>query len=68
MIYSKIFCILFSRNWPCFLVLQPLNIQARLKIATAPSEQDYVRPVFDAKIDLEEISLNINRNQVRKKD
>jgi hypothetical protein len=37
-------------------------------MATAPSEQDYVRPVFDAKIDLEQISLNINRNQVRKKD
>ncbi|CAF3740023.1 unnamed protein product, partial [Rotaria sordida] len=33
------------------------------EMAYTPSEQEYVRPVFDAKIDLEQISLNINRNQ-----
>ncbi|CAF3978777.1 unnamed protein product [Adineta steineri] len=44
-------------------ILQPLNIQAKLKIATASSEQHYVRPVVDAQVDLEQISFNIDRNQ-----
>ncbi|CAF1301171.1 unnamed protein product, partial [Rotaria sordida] len=44
-------------------ILQPLNINIKLKMATTPREQDYVRPVFDAKIDVHRINLNINRNQ-----
>ncbi|CAF0772278.1 unnamed protein product [Didymodactylos carnosus] len=44
-------------------ILRPLNIQARSKIAKTPHEQGYVRSVFDAKIDLEQISINLNRNQ-----
>ncbi|CAF2841774.1 unnamed protein product [Rotaria sp. Silwood2] len=44
-------------------ILRPLNISVKIKIAATPHEQDYARPVFDAKIDLDYISLNINRNQ-----
>ena len=35
-------------------------------MTTIPREQDNVQPVFDAKIDVHRINLNINRNQVRK--
>ncbi len=51
-----------------FTVLKPSNIKAKLKIATMPSQQDYLQPVLDAKIDLEQIYLNINRDQVEKKN
>jgi hypothetical protein len=47
-------------------VLKPLNIKVQLKIATMPSQQHYARPVFDAKIDIDQINLNINRDQVEK--
>jgi len=49
-----------------FVVLQPLNIKVKLKIATMPSQQDYARPVIDAKIDIDQINFNINRDQVEK--
>ena len=29
-----------------------------------PREEGFKRPMFDIKVDLDEISLNINRNQV----
>jgi hypothetical protein len=29
-----------------------------------PREEGYKRPMFDIKVDLDEISLNINRDQV----
>ncbi|CAF4278394.1 unnamed protein product [Rotaria sp. Silwood2] len=48
-------------------ILRPLNINVKLKIAATPREQDYARPAFDARIDLDHISLNINRNQIKKK-
>ncbi|CAF1105334.1 unnamed protein product [Rotaria sp. Silwood1] len=44
-------------------ILRPLNISVKIKVAATPHKQDYARPVFDAKIDLDYISLNINRNQ-----
>lgn len=31
-----------------------------------PRQEDFKRPMFDIKIDLDEISLNINRDQVKK--
>jgi GH25 family lysozyme M1 (1,4-beta-N-acetylmuramidase) len=53
-----------SLNKFFFAVLEPSNINAKLKISKMPSEQDYTRPVLDVKIDLKQINLNINRDQV----
>jgi hypothetical protein len=47
-----------------FLVLQPLNAQAKIKVAKTAEEQDFEEVVLTAKIDFEEIQMNINRNQV----
>jgi hypothetical protein len=30
-----------------------------------PHQENFKRPMFDIKIDLDEINLNINRNQVK---
>jgi len=30
-----------------------------------PRQDDFKRPMFDIKVDLDEISLNINRDQVK---
>jgi hypothetical protein len=39
-------------------------VKAKLKIAKTAQEQDFQQAVLDAKIDFEEIYININRNQV----
>ncbi|CAF1461892.1 unnamed protein product [Adineta ricciae] len=44
-------------------VLQPLNIETKLQIASIPSEQAYVQPVLDVQIDFGKSYFNINRNQ-----
>jgi hypothetical protein len=54
-IYKKKFC----------LVLRPLNVKARLILAMKPRQEDFKRPMFDIKIDLDEISLNMNLDQVK---
>jgi hypothetical protein len=48
----------------CLLVLQPLNVQAKLEIGKTGQEQDFHQPVLNAQIHFQEIYLNINRNQV----
>lgn len=48
----------------CFcVVLRPLNVKARLILAMKPREDNFQRPLFDIKVDLDEISLNLNRDQ-----
>jgi hypothetical protein len=37
---------------------------ARVILVMKPRTEDYKRPMFDIKVDLDEISLNINRDQV----
>ncbi|CAF4315993.1 unnamed protein product, partial [Rotaria sordida] len=44
--------------------IQPLNCQAKLKIAKTAQEQDFTEAVLITNIDFEDIYLNINRNQV----
>jgi hypothetical protein len=46
------------------IVLQPLNTQAKLKIAKTAQEQDFQQPVLTTQIHFQEIIININRNQV----
>jgi hypothetical protein len=41
-----------------------LNITARVILAMKPREEQFKKPMFDIKVDLDEISLNINRDQV----
>ncbi|CAF4672000.1 unnamed protein product, partial [Rotaria sp. Silwood2] len=43
--------------------LRPLNIKARIILAMKPRQEEFKRPMFDIKVDLDEISLNINRDQ-----
>ncbi|CAF4906773.1 unnamed protein product, partial [Rotaria sp. Silwood2] len=43
--------------------LRPLNIKARIVLAMKPRQEEFKRPMFDIKVDLDEISLNINRDQ-----
>ena len=47
------------------LVLRPLNVKAKLILVMKPRQDDFKRPMFDIKVDLDEISLNINRDQVK---
>ncbi|CAF1526684.1 unnamed protein product, partial [Rotaria sordida] len=44
-------------------IIQPLNCQAKLKIAKTAQEQDFTEAVLITNIDFEDIYLNINRNQ-----
>ncbi|CAF0895845.1 unnamed protein product [Rotaria sp. Silwood1] len=44
-------------------ILRPLNIKARVVLAMKPREEEFKRPMFDIKVDLDEISLNINHDQ-----
>ncbi len=62
--YGNIFslCWIFT-NCVC-VVLQPLNVRAKLKIAKPAQEQDFEQPVLDAQFYFDEICLNINKNQV----
>jgi hypothetical protein len=46
------------------IVLRPLNITARVVLVMKPRQEDFKKPMFDIKVDLDEISLNINRDQV----
>ncbi len=66
---SIIVCILFIEKENSFfdlsfLVLQPLNVQAKLQIAKTAEEQHFQEAVLNGQIHFEEIYLNINRNQV----
>lgn len=47
-----------------YLVLRPLNIKAKVILAMKPRQQEFKKPMFDIKVELDEISLNISRNQV----
>ncbi|CAF3586652.1 unnamed protein product [Adineta steineri] len=44
-------------------ILRPMNITARVILVMKPREDQFQRPMFDIKVDLDEISLNINRDQ-----
>ncbi|CAF0945953.1 unnamed protein product [Adineta ricciae] len=44
-------------------ILRPLNVTARVILAMKPRQENFKKPMFDIKVDLDEISLNINRNQ-----
>ncbi|CAF1245225.1 unnamed protein product [Adineta ricciae] len=44
-------------------ILRPLNVKARLILTMKPRQEDFKRPMFDIKVDLDEISLNMNRDQ-----
>ncbi|CAF4190264.1 unnamed protein product [Rotaria sp. Silwood2] len=44
-------------------ILRPLNIKAKIILVMKPRQQEFKKPMFDIKIDLDEISLNINRDQ-----
>ncbi|CAF4513265.1 unnamed protein product [Rotaria sp. Silwood2] len=44
-------------------ILRPLNIKARIVLTMKPRQEEFKRPMFDIKVDLDEISLNINRDQ-----
>ncbi|CAF2796909.1 unnamed protein product [Rotaria sp. Silwood2] len=44
-------------------ILRPLNIKARIVLAMKPRQEEFKRPMFDIKVDLDEFSLNINRDQ-----
>jgi hypothetical protein len=39
-------------------------MKARVKLLMKPRTEEYKRPMFDIKVDLDVISLNINRDQV----
>lgn len=47
------------------LVLQPLNIQAKLKLAKLAQEQDFQQSVLDTQITIDELYLNLNKDQVK---
>ena len=57
----------FQILYEFILVLRPLHITARLILTMRPRQDNFKRPMFDIKIDLDEINLNINRNQVKNK-
>ncbi|CAF2933999.1 unnamed protein product [Rotaria sp. Silwood2] len=44
-------------------ILRPLYIKARLILAMKPRQEGFKRPMFDIKVDLDEISLNMSRDQ-----
>ncbi|CAF3667368.1 unnamed protein product [Rotaria sp. Silwood1] len=44
-------------------ILRPLNIKAKIILVMKPRQEEFKKPMFDIKIDLDEISLNINRDQ-----
>jgi len=44
-------------------ILRPMNIKARVVLVMKPRQEEFKRPMFDIKVDLDEISLNINRDQ-----
>ena len=46
------------------LVLRPLNVKAKVILVMKPGAEKFQRPMFDIKVGLDEISLNINRDQV----
>ncbi|CAF1212266.1 unnamed protein product [Rotaria magnacalcarata] len=44
-------------------ILRPLNIKAKVILVMKPRQNEFKQPMFDIKVDLDEISLNINRDQ-----
>lgn len=59
------FTLIIICSFQCMsIVLRPLNVKARLILAMKPRQENFQRPMFDIKVDLDEISLNINREQV----
>ncbi|UJR16774.1 hypothetical protein I4U23_003674 [Adineta vaga] len=44
-------------------VLRPSNIEAKLQITSVPSQQNFVRPILDIKIDFGQIYFDVNRDQ-----
>ncbi|UJR10669.1 hypothetical protein I4U23_014864 [Adineta vaga] len=44
-------------------ILRPLNVMTKVVLVMKPRQENFQRPMFDIKVDLDEISLNINRNQ-----
>jgi len=47
-----------------FSVLRPLNITARVILLMKPRQENYTKPMFDIKVELDDISLNLTRDQV----
>lgn len=39
-------------------------MKAKMKVVMKPQQDGFKRPMFDVKLDLDEISLNLNRDQV----
>jgi hypothetical protein len=46
------------------LVFRPFNVKAKLIMTLKPRQQKFEKPMFYITIDLEHISLNLNRAQV----
>ncbi|CAF0869350.1 unnamed protein product [Rotaria sordida] len=44
-------------------ILRPLHVKARLILTMKPRQEHFKQPMFDVKIDLDEISLNMSRDQ-----
>jgi len=44
-------------------ILRPMNMKAMIKLVMKPRQDGFKRPMFDIKVDLDDISLNVNRNQ-----
>lgn len=40
-----------------------MNMKAMIKLVMKPRQDGFKRPMFDIKVDLDDISLNVNRNQ-----
>jgi len=68
MAYSISFSIsIFLLNKTFFfrrLVFRPFNVKAKLIMTLKPRQQNFEKPMFHITIDLEHISLNLNRAQV----
>lgn len=47
-----------------FSVLRPLNITARVILVMKPRQENYTKPMFDIKVELDDISFNLTRDQV----
>ena len=48
----------------CGLVLRPLNVTARVVLVMKPRKEGFKKPMFDINVELDDISLNISRDQV----
>lgn len=50
------------------LVLRPLNVTAKVVLVMKPRKEGFKKPMFDINVELDEISLNISRDQVIPKE